>query len=562
MGRGVGRLANVRIVFFDGTMPGDVFNVNVNKSTGTYIEAQFRDFVSKSKNRIDPPCQHADKCSGCSLQFVPYEQQLDLKYKSITSRLRRALDDPSLPIDPIVGSPRTQGFRNKVEFSFSPDADGTPRAGFIDRDASGVVDIENCLLSVPLVNDILKYVKEKALEVDMDFGGQIRRLTIKTATKSITPAERAYADSDIMTDNATAIGDTSTEIMVIVVFRFVDKKARKLMEMVGNRFMGKAPKVTEDRMAREQRLARERSEAERKKQGGFWADWETATKQNSGRISHTRPVDPSQPRVTSLYMSTNKNTGRVVPELTQHELYRGDAHIVQQMEHLTFQIFPASFFQPNPEQAVVIYRLAREMAQLTGSENVYDLYTGTGTIGLFLAPYARKVVGVDYVPESIESAKVNARDNNISNAQFYAGDMSKTLNKRFIRKHGVPDVVVADPPRQGMAPEVVKTIRECAPQRIVYVSCDGATLARDLKMLCAPAEVSSVAAAPARNVDLDSIPTEAEALDRANRAEAEDAVPLVQVQYRVKRVVPVDQFPHSAHYETVVLLERVDAENK
>ena len=217
------------------------------------------------------------------------------------------------------------------------------------------------------------------------------------------------------------------------------------------------------------------------------------------------------PQITSLLYLDNQKCNDTIGD-QEILVFKGKDHIYELMEDLKFKVGPKSFYQTNTEQAYHLYSVAREFAGLTGNELVYDLYTGTGTIANFVAKRAKKVIGIEYVPEAIEDAKVNSQLNGIDNTLFFAGDMKDILNDEFIQQYGRPDVIITDPPRAGMHPDVVKTILRAAPQRIVYVSCNPATQARDLQEL--------------------------------------DAA------YRVAEVQPVDMFPHTPHVENVVLLTK------
>ena len=447
-GKAIARV-NDLVVFVPYVVPGDVVDLQLRRKKHSYAEAEAVKFHEYSEKRAVPFCEHYGVCGGCVWQILPYEEQLKYKQKQVFDALTR-IGKVELPeITPIIGSEKTQCYRNKLEFTFSNkrwltreevasgvdferNAVGFHITGAFDK----VLPIEKCWLQDDICNQIRNAIRDYALEHNYTFidlrqhTGMMRNLIIRTASTG--------------------------ELMVIVVARVEGNAEMQqfltLMEFVKQTF----------------------------------------------------------PQITSLQYVINNKVNDAIGDL-EVMLYSGRDHIFEEMEGLRFKIGPKSFYQTNSEQAYQLYKVARNFAQLTGDELVYDLYTGTGTIANFVSRQARKVIGIEYVPEAIEDAKVNSAVNGIENTLFYAGDMKDILTDDFIAAHGRPDVIITDPPRAGMHPDVINVILNAAPQRIVYVSCNPATQARDLQLLDA--------------------------------------------KYSVKAVQPVDMFPQTHHVENVVLLE-------
>ena len=449
-GKAITRI-NDLIVFVPFVVPGDVVDLQVTRKKSNFMEARAIKFHSYSEQRCEAVCQHFGICGGCKWQILPYPEQIRYKQKQVVDNLTR-IGKIELPeISPIIGSEKTEFYRNKLEFTFSNKrwrtneeiAEGkvfeTMNAvGFhIPGQFDKVLDIEKCWLQTEDSNEIRNEVRRYALEHELTFfdlrsqEGFLRTLMIRT---------------------------TSTgELMVIMIFFNEDKDAQdKLLQHIADQF----------------------------------------------------------PQITSLLYIINSKANDTITD-QEVKVFKGNECIYEEMEDLKFKIGPKSFYQTNSEQAYKLYKVARDLAQLTGTELVYDLYTGTGTIANFVAHQARQVIGIEYVPEAIEDAVVNSRLNNIKNTLFYAGDMKNILNAAFIEKHGKPDVIITDPPRAGMHDDVIDAILFAEPERIVYVSCNPATQARDLNLL-------------------DS-------------------------KYKVKVVQPVDMFPHTHHVENVVLLGKRDS---
>lgn len=445
-----------KVVFVKQGIPGDVVDVQINKVRSGYSQGFITRLVSPSPHRLSPFCEHFGQCGGCTWQTLPYPMQTAFKQQQVVDQLTR-IGHLQLPeVSPILGSEKTDHYRNKLEYTFSnrrwllPGEDwstlsdrdrlglGFHVSGFFDK----VLDIKECHLQREPSNAIRLFIRQYAVEHDLSFYdlrenvGFLRTMVVRT----------------------TSIGET----MLVLCFG------------------GEAAGRDEDREAL---LA---------------------------------AVKTRFPDITSLYYVINPKGNDNFSDLPC-TLYSGAEAVYEQMEDLRFKIGPKSFYQTNSAQAYRLYSVVRDFVRegvstrfKTDKPVIYDLYTGTGTIALFLASLARKVVGIEYVPEAIEDAKVNARGNGITNADFFAGDMKDVLNADFIATHGHPDVVVLDPPRAGIHPAVAQVLLACAPERMVYVSCNPATQARDLAVF-----------AP---------------------------------YYDIVHVQPVDMFPHTTHVENVVSL--------
>ena len=442
---------NDLVVFVPYVVPGDVVDLQVKRKKHSYAEAVAVHFHEYSPTRAVPFCQHYGVCGGCKWQVLPYEEQIKYKQKQVEANLRR-IGKIELPeITPILGSEKTQFYRNKLEFTFSnkrwlTEEEVAQEVKYDQMNAVGfhipgafdkVLAIEKCWLQDDISNRIRNAMRDYAYEKGLSFfnlrtqEGLLRNLMIRTSST----------------------GELMVLLQCNVTCAEEDEQMKGLLQYVADGF----------------------------------------------------------PEITSLLYVINNKCNDTIGDLDVH-VFRGNDHIFEEMEGLRFKVGPKSFYQTNSEQAYNLYKIARTYAGLTGNELVYDLYTGTGTIANFVSRQARKVVGIEYVPEAIEDAKVNSAINGIDNTLFYAGDMKDILTRDFIEEHGRPDVIITDPPRAGMHTDVIDAILFAAPQRIVYVSCNPATQARDLQLL-----------------------------DKA---------------YRVAAVQPVDMFPHTHHVENVVLLER------
>ena len=442
---------NDLVVFVPYVVPGDVVDLQVKRKKNHYAEAVAVKFHEYSPVRAVPFCQHYGICGGCKWQCLPYTEQIKYKQKQVTDNLTR-IGKIELPeISPIMGSEKTEFYRNKLEFTFSNkrwlteeevkedvkydqmNAVGFHIPGAFDK----VLAIEKCWLQDDISNQIRNAIRDYAYEHNYSFfnlrsqEGMLRNLMIRTSSTG--------------------------ELMVLLQCKIVEESEMDLMKQllafVAERF----------------------------------------------------------PQITSLLYVVNNKCNDTINDL-EVMVFKGNDHIFEEMEGLRFKIGAKSFYQTNSGQAYNLYKVARNFAGLTGKELVYDLYTGTGTIANFVSRQAKKVIGIEYVPEAIEDAKVNSAINGIDNTLFYAGDMKDILTQEFINQHGRPDVIITDPPRAGMHNDVINTILFAEPQRIVYVSCNPATQARDLSLLDA--------------------------------------------KYKVMAVQPVDMFPHTHHVENVVLLEK------
>ena len=462
---------NELVVFVPFCVPGDVCDVQIRRKKHSFAEGEVVRFINYSKVRATPFCEHFGVCGGCKWQNLPYEEQLRFKQQQVYDQLHR-IGKVELPeFNPILGSVHTQAYRNKLDFGCankryltkeqiatppndeSQSLKDVPAIGFhITGAFDKSLPIEKCWLMDDLHNRIRNEIRDYAMEHQLSFFDLRQQVGLLRDV--------------IIRNSATG------EWMVIIQFHYDEtggeKEALALLQHIADKFQ----------------------------------------------------------EITSLLYLDNQKCNDTIGD-QEIIVFKGKDHIIETMEDLKFKVGPKSFYQTNTEQAYHLYSVAREFAfnhstlptlhstlptPHSSLPLVYDLYTGTGTIANFVARQAREVIGIEYVPEAIEDAKINSQLNGITNTRFYAGDMKDILNDAFIEEHGRPDVIITDPPRAGMHPDVVKTILRAAPQRIVYVSCNPATQARDLQ-------------------DLDAA-------------------------YRVVAVQPVDMFPHTPHVENVVLLEQ------
>ena len=446
---------NDLVVFVPFCVPGDVVDLQIKRKKHSYAEAEVVRFIKYSDKRTEPMCEHFGICGGCKWQNLPYEEQLAFKQQQVHDQLTR-IGKIELPeFMPIKGSVKTSEYRNKLDF-------GCANKQWLTR--------EQLQAGVPFAPGIGFHITgafDKILPISKcwlmdDLHNQMRNSIYDYAVRNGLSFFDLRQQVGLLRDIIIRCSN-SGEWMLIVQFHY-------------------------DRTS-EESLRQSEQQAEGLLQ--FIAD--------------------SFPQITSLMYLDNQKCNDTIGD-QDIKLFKGNDHIFLLMEDLKFKVGPKSFYQTNTEQAYHLYCVAREFAGLTGSELVYDLYTGTGTIANFVSKQAKKVIGIEYVPEAIEDAKINSQINNINNTLFYAGDMKDILTDDFIAEHGRPDVIITDPPRAGMHPDVVKTILRAAPDRIVYVSCNPATQARDLQ-------------------DLDE-------------------------QYKVVEVQPVDMFPHTPHVENVVLLKK------
>ena len=441
------------VCFVPYCVPGDIVDLQVTKKKHSFMEARVERFVSYSDKRTEPQCPHYGECGGCKWQILPYEEQLRYKQQQVVDNLTR-IGKVALPtVSPTLGSKQIYEYRNKLEFSA---ADRKWLSWNAIHAAGGLDKIDNSYgLGFHIPNCFDKVLDIDTCRLMPDINNRIRNCV------------RTYAREHGMTfyNEHTHQGQLRT-----LILRTNHKGELMLIVSFGE-------KITHD----QQSIA-------------------------NGLLEH---LHREFPEIISLLYVENLKMNDTIADQQIHVFY-GQDYIIEEMEGLLFKVGPKSFYQTNTGQAYELYKVAREFAALTGNELVYDLYTGTGTIANFVARQARQVIGIEYVPEAIEDAKVNSQLNGISNTLFFAGDMKDVLNDAFFSRHGRPDVIITDPPRAGMHEDVIATILRAEPKRIVYVSCNPATQARDLSML-------------------DHL-------------------------YEVARVQPVDMFPHTQHVENVVLL--------
>jgi len=446
---------NGKVIFVEAAVPGDVVDIQLQKNKADWGEGFVKKFHSYSSLRVTPFCSHFGVCGGCQWQMLPYEQQLVYKHQQVVDNLTR-IAKISLPvIPPILGAPETQGYRNKVEYTFAtekfipfedfkamkaagtepvktPGAGGFHARGFFEK----VVEIDTCYLQSEPTNLMRKAVVNFALENNMPFynikqhQGWLRNMFVRNTTQG--------------------------EWMVNLILGYeapVEREA--LLKLLLEQF----------------------------------------------------------PQITTLLYTINTKRNDSMQDLVP-QVFHGTGYITEKLEDFSFKISPKSFFQTNSKQAERLYQVTRDFAELTGKEIVYDLYCGTGSIGIFCSQKAKKIIGVEFVAEAIEDAKENAQLNQLKDTAFFAGDVIDICNDAFFETHGKPDVIITDPPRAGMHEKLVKKLLDMEAPLIVYVSCNPATQARDLSLL--------------------------------------------SEKYTVTKIQPVDMFPHTLHIENVVQLKRTD----
>ncbi len=542
------------VVFVPFCVPGDVCDVQIRRKKHSFAEGEVVRFIKYSNVRAIPFCQHFGVCGGCKWQNLPYSEQLKFKQQQVFDQLTR-IGKIELPeFRPILGSVKTQEYRNKLDYGCAnkrwltreevsswreecggrsentPAADNSlegnlpphsslhtprktdPAIGFhITGAFDKILPIEKCWLMDDLHNQIRNEIRDYAIAQDISFFDLRQQVGLLR---------------DVIIRNSA-----SGELMVIIQFHFSTPLSAEGVFISPPELGGVRGglRSSSARLLPQGRKNNGSSAADQTTPNPSYSGGETITsemEQAKGLLQH---IADKFPQITSLMYLDNQKCNDTIGD-QDILVFKGTDHIFELMEDLRFKVGPKSFYQTNTEQAYHLYSVAREFAfsnlsPLTIPEQssptrslshlsplIYDLYTGTGTIANFVARKASKVIGIEYVPEAIEDAKINSEINGIDNTLFFAGDMKDILTDAFIAEHGRPDVIITDPPRAGMHPDVVKTILRAAPQRIVYVSCNPATQARDLH-------------------DLD-------------------------VDYRVAAVQPVDMFPHTPHVENVVLLER------
>ncbi len=435
-----------RVVFVPYVVPGDIVDLQVYRKRKNFAEGRVLAFKKLSEKRTEPFCEHFGVCGGCKWQMLPYAEQIAFKEQQVQDNLER-IGKIDLPkITPILGSSETQFYRNKLEFTFS-------NKRWLTQEE---VDSEEDFKQMNGLGFHIPGKFDKVLDIHKCWLQDDISNKIRNSIKQFC-LENHYTFFDLRSQeglmrNLIVRTSTTGEIMLIVIFFENDKsKIEVLLNYLKEEFS----------------------------------------------------------EITSLLYVINQKANDTITD-QEIKVWSGNDHIFEQMEDLRFKIGAKSFYQTNSQQAYNLYKIARDFAQLNGTETIYDLYTGTGTIANFVAKQAQKVIGIEYVAEAIEDAKINSEINKINNTLFFAGDMKDVLNEEFITQHGKPEVIITDPPRAGMHADVVKAILFAQPERIVYVSCNPATQARDLALL--------------------------------------------DTDYKVEKIQPVDMFPHTHHVENVVLL--------
>jgi 23S rRNA (uracil1939-C5)-methyltransferase len=438
------------VVFVPMVIPGDVVDIQVIRKRKKFLEGRVVRFHEYSSDRIEPRCSHFGICGGCSWQHLPYNLQLRYKEKQVRDNLTRIGKIDLAGINPIIGSDEEYLYRNKLEYTFSN------RRWYTKEEVASGVEFEmQAALGFHIPGLFDKVLDISWCHLQPEPSNSIRKAVREYALGNNLEFFDLREQKGFLR-NLVIRNSLAGNVMVIVVFFHEDEgKRENLLDFLASEF----------------------------------------------------------PNITSLMYIINSKKNDSLSDQNPI-LYRGDDHISEEMDGLRFRIGPKSFYQTNARQALKLYHVTKEFAGLSGNEIVYDLYTGTGTIANFIAIAAAKVIGIEYVEEAVRDAVINSGLNNIRNTFFFAGDMKEILNEDFIKTNGKPDIIITDPPRGGMHEDVVKAILKAAPDRIVYVSCNTSTQARDIHML--------------------------------------------SVDYEVACVQPVDMFPHTYHVENVALLKRKD----
>jgi len=436
------------VIFVDNAVPGDILDVRIIKAKRRYYQAEIQHFVVKSEHRTTPPCKHFGTCGGCKWQHMSYTKQLDYKKKHVSDNLSRIAKIEAEKIKNILPSAKLYYYRNKLEFTFTDRRWLTPLE----------INAPETIIHTKGLGFHIPGKFSKVLDIDECYLMSELSDKIRTAVRKYA-LDNDYSFFDLIQQkgllrNMLVRTSTQNELMLIIVFHENDTpKIKAMMQFINSSF----------------------------------------------------------PQITSLLYVVNPKRNDTISDLDVI-VYKGNDYITEKMGDLTFKIGAKSFFQTNTAQAVCLYNKVVEMAALTGKECVYDLYTGTGTLALFVSHYAHKVIGIDCIEQAIENARENALLNNKTNCSFVAGVIEKIFNASFTAQNGTPDVVITDPPRSGMHPQVIKQLLDTKPERIVYVSCNPATQARDIAMMAE--------------------------------------------KYEVHDIQPVDMFPHTEHIENIVILIR------
>lgn len=513
-GEGIGHIDGMA-VFVKDTVPGDVARIKIIKDKKKYAYGRMMEIITPSKDRVSPICPHARACGGCSIMQLLYEKQLEWKQAKVANCLKRigGLDNVEELMEPIIGmdisyindtkdkevilelsgnkytdgndnkgnnlADRAEAFpairyRNKAQFPVGRDKDGNIAIGFYAGRTHSIIDTDVCYLQHPINDEI------------------IRRFRHFLEKYNVEPYDEE-THTGLVRHILTRVGKYSGEVMVCVIINGD--------ELVGVKEFGRSA----------ENVGKAKAASERK---------ESAFKNNVKHINVEQELiecTKDIPGMTSLVVNVNKEkTNRILGD-TCRTIWGSDT-ITDYIGDVKYQISPLSFFQVNPEQTEKLYRKALEYAELKGDEMVWDLYCGIGTISLFLAQKAKKVMGVEIIPEAIEDARKNAEINGMTNAEFFVGKAEEVLPREYEKNGVYADVIVVDPPRKGCDIVALNTMLKMAPKRIVYVSCDPATLARDVKIL----------------------------------TKSQD------IKYEVKKICTVDQFGHSSHVECVTMLQRRD----
>lgn len=438
---------NEKALFVPFTVPGDIVDVQVTKSRAAFMEGKAIHFHSHSELREKPKCEHFATCGGCKWQMLPYEEQLKSKQQQVLDNFQRLGDFDFPALHPILGSEKIYFYRNKMEFTFSNRKWLTEYSKEIDFAERNMNGLG---FHMPGMFDRILDIENCYLQQEPS--NSIRLSLRKFAHENNISFYDQKLQVGYLRNLLIRTASTGDLMVILVVGEDKPDVLGKTMEHIASEFS----------------------------------------------------------QITSLMYVINQKKNTIITDLPI-ELYKGNPYLMEEMEGVKFKVGPVSFYQTNSAQAYEMYKIARDYAGLTGEELVYDLYTGTGTIANFVAGRAKKVVGVEYVPEAIEDAKINSQLNGFNNTVFYAGDMAKVLDEEFVQKNGKPDIIITDPPRAGMHEKVVKQIIKAAPKRIVYISCNPATQARDITWL--------------------------------------------KDHYKVIDIQPVDMFPQTHHVENIALLE-------
>ncbi len=448
-GKSIGTQEDGKKIFVENAIPGDVVNVRITKDKKNWAEGKVTALLTPSADRITPFCSHFGVCGGCKWQMIPYKQQLQYKHQQVKDQLQR-IGNIELPeVQPILGSEKEQYYRNKLEFTFSKHRYRTNEE--LAEAGDAILPIEPALgFHAPGLFDKVVDIKQCYLQTDPT------NLLLTTLREYAQANNLDYYDYRAHTGwlrNVVLRVTKAGEILINLVIQHDDVKMRSaILDYILEKIPG----------------------------------------------------------ITTLHYTINPKVNDSIHDLEVH-CYYGKGYIVETLEDFSYKISPKSFFQTNSYQAERLYSVTRDFAGLTGSEVLYDLYCGTGSIGIFCSAGAKKVIGIELIPDAIEDAKENAALNGLDNCMFYAGDVGAICDDAFFEKHGKPDVIITDPPRAGMHEKLINQLLDIKAPKVVYVSCNPATQARDLQLL--------------------------------------------DVAYKVTRLQPVDMFPHTHHIENVALLE-------